>query len=551
MEYKTETRYDGKNQPYEVRLPIESSVISTDTLRPSPQIKLADMPQPDIAGLLGTTQGAIDYTKSITDRANLAESSVESSKQDISKLMTDLLGKTADTQAANETSGLNAVTKQLNELNAQAQSLNREAQAIPLQTQERNANTGATDVGIAPQNTSVLRNNAIKALSIAQQTDVASANYVAAKDKAQQIIDLKYKPLEELLAIKKQQYEFNKDTLTSIDKKRTESLNIALKKEERDLAEKKNLQDTYSKLAIDGGDAQLSSKITALNPDSPTFKDELAGLQGQIKQKLNLDTIKVGDNTLLIDKNTGKVIKNFGVGQSDSSDILKSAPEEIKGLASIGELVGGFSSVNAQKMFTKNIKDLALKGDEKGLAEKIVGQTLANIPDSEMRKKATGGFLLSQQLTGLQKLLNDFEAKGGKTNIITGKTQDIQQRLGLLGDPDLANIGTQILNQLDNLARTRTGAVISPSEEKLYARLLPSIGKTGELNKATIDGLKTSLMSDVENNLRYNLTSDGLNVIKASLPEIFDYNDNFLNSFSTENINKNLDNASFFKALPY
>lgn len=548
MDYKTETRYDGNGQPYDVRLPLDSNVISTSDLQPQNPIKLADTPQPDITGLLGTTQGAIDYTKSIADRANLADANVEKSKTDISKLMESLVGKTADIQSTNESSGLNSATKQLNELNAQAQSLNREAQAIPLQTQQRNANTGATDAGVAPQTTEALRNNAIKALSIAQQTDIASANYVAAKDKAQQIIDLKYKPIEDLLAIKKQQYEFNKDTLERIDKKRADALNIALKKEETDLNDKKNLQDTYSKLAIDGGDSQLASKITALNPDSPTFKQDLAGLQGQIKQKLNLDTIKVGDTTILIDKNTGKTIKTFGV---EPSSALKNAPEEIKGLVSIGNLVGGFSSVNAQKMFTKNIKDLALKGDEKGLAEKIVGQTLANIPDNEMRKKATGGFLLSQQLTGLQKLLNDFEAKGGKTNILTGKTQDIQQKLGLLGDPDLANIGTQILNQLDNLARTRTGAVISPSEEKLYARLLPSIGKTGELNRATIEGLKTSLMGDVENNLRYNLTSDGLDMIKASLPEVFDYNDNFLNSFSSQNINKNLDNASFFKALPY
>lgn len=548
MDYKTETRYDGNGQPYDVRLPIDSNIVSINDLQPKTPLNLADIPQPDITGLLGTTQGAIDYTKSIADRANLADVNLEKSKTDISKLMESLVGKTADIQSANESSGLNSATKQLNELNAQAQLLNREAQAIPLQTQQRNANTGATDVGVAPQTTEALRNNAIKALSIAQQTDIATANYIAAKDKAQQIIDIKYKPIEDLLAIKKQQYEFNKDTLEKIDKKRADALDIAIKKEERDLNDKKNLQDTYSKLAIDGGDSQLASKITTLDPQSPNFKQDLAGLQGQIKQKLNLDTIKVGDTTILIDKNTGKTIKTFGV---EPSSTLQSVPEEIKGLASIGDLVGGFSSVNAQKMFTKNIKDLALKGDEKGLAEKIVGQTLANIPDAEMRKKATGGFLLSQQLTGLQKLLNDFEAKGGKTNILTGKTQDIQQKLGLLGDPDLANIGTQILNQLDNLARTRTGAVISPSEEKLYARLLPSIGKTGELNRATIEGLKTSLMGDVENNLRYNLTSDGLDMIKASLPEVFDYNDNFLNSFSSQNINKNLDNASFFKALPY
>lgn len=458
-QYKTETRYDGNNQPYEVRLPIESSVISTDTLRPSPQIKLANIPQQDIAGLLGTTQGAIDYTKSITDRANLAESSVESSKQDISKLMTDLLGKTADTQAANETSGLNAVTKQLNELNAQAQSLNREAQAIPLQTQERNANTGATDAGVAPQNTSALRNNAIKALSIAQQTDVASANYVAAKDKAQQIIDLKYKPLEELLAIKKQQYEFNKDTLMSIDKKRTEALTIALKKEERDINEAKAKEklnndraSDFIKYAMESGQSDIASQISSLDPASKTFSQDLSKLQSQIKNpmmgldiaikqaqlvKLQKETRLLGEPTPTETRATKEALQNAKASlpamqdKVDAIDILKNSDGLANSVGTnflsrksagtgegffggIGNLIGGGKDI----FMGKFIKDVSGSNQQfaGGVHKLVGGLTLQSLIDAKARG-ATFGALSDSELNILANsasALNDWEIKDSK-----------------------------------------------------------------------------------------------------------------------------------------
>lgn len=167
--------------------------------------------------------------------------------------MTSLLGKTADTQVINEQAGVNTATTDLNKaveqlagLNAQSQSLLRESQAIPLQVQEANRNTGATDRGVAPQEAGALRINALKALSIAQQADIANAALTGsqirlneAKNKAQQIIDLKYAPLEAQIEIKKRQYELNKDILMGIDAKRTEALNAKIKAEEREIADQK------------------------------------------------------------------------------------------------------------------------------------------------------------------------------------------------------------------------------------------------------------------------------------------------------------------------
>lgn len=244
-----------------------SNAITPNSLQPV--TPLGTIPQnPDNTNYAGMstsiTQGIMDEYKTLNDQYNTASANQDASSKDIINSMNALLGKSADTAAANELAGVNTATADLNkyvaqlaDLNSQASSLNREAQAIPLVTQENNRNTGATDRGVAPQDAGALRLNAIKALSIAQQSDIAAAAATgsqlrlnAAKDKAQQIIDLKYKPLEDALEIKKAQYELNKDALSRLDKKRTEALGVALKKEEQDLADKKKTDEDISNLVF-------------------------------------------------------------------------------------------------------------------------------------------------------------------------------------------------------------------------------------------------------------------------------------------------------------
>lgn len=227
---------------------------------PTQPLNLGNQQPDNSASLLGTTNSSINYVNDLTTQSNNALAQVNTSQKDITGLMTSILGKTADTQAANESSGLNAATKQLSELNAQAQSLNREAQAIPIQVQQ-NALPGSTRGGNAPVNADMLRTNALKALSLAQQADIATANYTAAKDKAQQIIDLKYLPLEQELAIKRQQYEFNKDILTRVDAKRAEALQVALKKQEQDLETKKTNDKTIQDMFLTAQNNQAPQNI--------------------------------------------------------------------------------------------------------------------------------------------------------------------------------------------------------------------------------------------------------------------------------------------------
>ena len=542
-------------------LNLSSPLITTDQITPTTPIKIPETTGDTtnypaiVAGSSADLQAQADKAQKSLDEATKAQSDTSNSNSTASQilaLMGEQGGLAADTASAYDASGATALSEQLSKLNREAQNLNLENQAKNLALENQGADI--TVGGLQRSQEANNRETAIKALTLSQQSNIAQGDYLAAKDKADRIISLKYAPIEAKLATLKQQYEFNKDTLTALDKKKTEALAASLKKQEQELADSKAKEQNIQNLMLEVAKNGVTDPDILKSIGSAKTIDEAIQLAAPSLKTTSTDIVKLDNgNTILIDKNTGKVIKSFGGAKpvEGVTSVTESTPEQIKGLASIGSLIGGFSSVNAQKMFLKNVDDLVKKGDERGLAEKVIGQSLANIADGDQRKKATGGFLLSQQLTSLGQLLNDYRAKNGNTNIFKGKIQDINQKLGLVGDPELANIGTQILNQLDNLARTRTGAVISPSEEKLYARLLPSIGKVGELNDAVIKGLKTSLMTDVENNLRFTITTDGLNMVKGTLPELFDHNDTFLNSFSSENINKNLNSQSYWSQFGF
>lgn len=341
--------YAGQN----LNLPT-SSTISATSMTPAEPLKFVGQ-NPDITNYAGITGGITDSIindyKNLNQQLTDKQNAQETAGTDITKLMQDLTGKTADTQLANEQAGvnteiasLNKSAQQLADLNAQASSLNREAQAIPLQTQENNRNTGATDAGVAPQNAGALRLNALKALSIGQQADIAAAaatgsqlRLQAARDKAQQVIDLKYKPLEDALAIKEKQYELNKDVLMSIDKKRAEALNLAIDKEKNALADVKAKQkanaDTaseYAKYAMEGGQSDIASQISALDTSSKTFSQDLSKLQSKIKNpSLTLDLAIKQAQLNKLQKETRLLGEPTQKEKKEAEDALKNAKASI------------------------------------------------------------------------------------------------------------------------------------------------------------------------------------------------------------------------------
>mgnify|MGYP001564625674 CR=1 FL=1 len=504
---------------------IRDTSISSASLSPSTPLNVqapTPAPTPNIANVPVTTpSGAtVDAKGNITPPPAIAPASDLTSR--LEDLQTKLFGKpSAEATAVNQATG--GLYSSLNELNTQI----KIHQANALAKQEEALKSGETlrySTGLAGQ---VARTDAIEAMKLSALAQGMQGNILLAEKQAKNAVEAEFGQTIKDIQTARQNILNNYDTFTSAEKKRADATLLALNEKdafvERGKADREQSYKTAVEAAKNGlTDTKLLTQIQNSTPDKAL---ELASPYLKEKEKPIIKEFEVGGRLKrqVLDPMTGKVISETDLGAKEEIGFDISTIKEpiTKNLFNVANLVGGFSSVNAQKMFATGIKELANNNNKIGIAEKIIGQSLSNIADADTRKRTTGGFNISLQLTVLGELLDQYKTNNGDTGLLVGNIQKAKEKFGQIGDKNLANIGVQILNTLDILARSRTGAVITKDEEKLYNRMLPGIDKVGELNETLINGLKKSLMADVENQLRFNITQDGLTAVKNQLPDVF------------------------------
>lgn len=195
----------------------------------------------------------------------------------VANLQSLLGGKGADTTKIYEEQGVNKVYNQIADLNAQATGLKNEALAIPIQIQNEFKGTGATDAGVAPIETSRLRDNALKALSLGQQAAIATAQYDKAKNYADQLIAAKYDQIEADINAKLTNLQSLKDfDLTPAQKKLADATTQRLKYEELQVQENKEKETAINNLLFNAYQQNAPKDLIA--------KAESAAKTGDIRQ---------------------------------------------------------------------------------------------------------------------------------------------------------------------------------------------------------------------------------------------------------------------------
>lgn len=505
----------------------QDNVITSVGLAPAPTIKTVPQPQDttNYAGITGGVTESIisDYTN-LNNRLNSGEKQQTGTAQGILDVMGELTGKTAFSQGANESAGVNKEAEKLNkyaqqlaDLNAQATSLNREAQAIPLQVQEQNRNTGATDRGVAPQEAGALRLNALRALSIGQQSDIAAAaatgsqlRLQAAKDKAQQMVDLKYKPLEEALAIKQKQYELNKDILASIDKKRTEALTVSLAKEAKDLEEAKAREKSIQDILTTAGIQQAPADLLARAQKAKT-PSEAAMILGQY------------------------------AGDFYKTELLKQSIETEKAQRAkiYADLAKTNAETNAANAFAKlptNQKIQANIASGKIQPGQLVSLSTGEIPKNISADKVDG-LLALKDLAKKTKEYNDVftrfeeEALLGGAGLATG-LKNVPFPSGT--KTALDGLRSEIT---DLLARARSGAALTAYETAEYEKKLPSsFNSSLGLGKQGTDKIK-ALQSSLDSTLNTKLQGYGVTFAEGIEDDYLDTVESSLKNLGTQGLN--------------
>lgn len=134
---------------------------------------------------------------------------------------------------------------------------------------------------------------------------------------------------------------------------------------------------------------------------------------------------------------------------------------------------------------TKSLTDAIKNGEDpftvvKNQAKNIMGQTMATDLDKYEVAK--------EQLVSIQNLLNDYYAKGGKTNLLTGNYEKVINKLGEVNDPNLVSIATNIQAALQIYRNAVSGTAYSVQEGKDISAIFPGINKSQGLNEAIVKG---------------------------------------------------------------
>lgn len=240
----------------------------------SSSIKPITNPVPLVGNKVDTSSYASKINSVVTDLTNgvnVAQQNVDAlnskgktESDAIANLQSLLGGKSADTSKIYNESGITALYNQLSDLNAQATGLKNEAEAIPIQIQNEFKGTGATYDGVAPIQTSRLRDNALKALSLGQQASIASAQYDKAKNYADQIIDAKYSQIEADIKSKLTNLSSLRDfELTPAQEKLRLATEKQTKIEDQQLADAKTREKEISNMIIQA--SSQNAPLSVLN----------------------------------------------------------------------------------------------------------------------------------------------------------------------------------------------------------------------------------------------------------------------------------------------
>lgn len=242
-----------------------SGTITSSGLQTPNIVPLTSPKTPDYSSTIKTTLADLTNEQNNQQaKVDAANAEAKTQANNVSNLQSLLGGKGADTQKIYNEQGVTTAYNQIKDLNAQATGLQNEAQAIPIQIQSEFAGTGATDAGVAPIQTSRLRDNALKALSLGQQAAIATANYDKAKNYADLIVNAKYDQMEADIQAKLTNIGAIKEfDLSPAEKKLAEVTTKRLKYEEAQVAEMKEKETAINELIVNAYKQDAPKELTA------------------------------------------------------------------------------------------------------------------------------------------------------------------------------------------------------------------------------------------------------------------------------------------------
>lgn len=96
------------------------------------------------------------------------------------------------------------------------------------------------------------------------------------------------------------------------------------------------------------------------------------------------------------------------------------------------------------------------------------------------------------EIVEIEELTKEFIEAGGETGMLVGNIDKMIENFTKTPTA-YSKIGVKVANLIDKVARDRTGAAFTPSEEKFYKKLFPGQGVSAELNEIRLSSFKDTL----------------------------------------------------------
>ncbi len=423
------------------------------------------------------------YDQVQQDQQNQSDQQVADAKQ---SLFDKILGKKENILQSPEIQQQNAVVQQqrqevANQM-AQLNAITAKQNQDLLQLRNTGSKEGVTETVYGGQQAQINYEAAVHALPIQASLSAAQGNLSLAQDYLKQLTDIKTEQVDNEYNYRKSLYESISTALDKNDQRRYDQLKT---QDERTYQASRDFIKTQSDLlqsavaqkapsAIINAIASASTQQQAIVA-AGQYAGDVVGQQYKVAQlqKLQQDII----NSKPID--------------------LSTAPAEAKPyLTAYNQASIGLPSQQADNA-RKSMAQAVASGDTGQLKQVVVNTIKQNLPISE-QTAFIGRQQSSDSLKNIIDLTEQAKAKGATTGLIKGNIQEVSQKLGQTGNPDLVYIGTQMKLALNAYRKSVTGVAFNESELKQYKSIFPDLTNSSGLNLTTAK----SLMDAFDNNNR-------------------------------------------------
>lgn len=259
-----------------------------------------------------------------------------------------------------------------------------------------------------------------------------------------------------------------------------------------------------SQIGTTGG----TGNIEDLTPEQRT--------EGALLARQQFGTIKT---ELQIENFLNPILQRIANGENidDIADSLRFAGQSsgftgsLRGAAQ--QITSKLSDKVAQPILDR-LDDVIATKNQGAVMEFLKKMAIDNAPGGSVEKQKIRGEERTLELVGeIAEELKKYEDLGGDTNIFAGTAQQVTQKIGEEGDPELARIANKIQVAVVNYRKAISGAAFNELEQIEYRGIFPSISNTAELNSAKMESLQDVFQGDVDFFYKFAMGTDNYNEI--------------------------------------